>query len=254
MIEIKNLTKMYGTFTAVDQLSFSVGPSEVVGLIGPNGAGKTSTLRCIVGIQAPSKGTISVGGHDTVTDPVGAKRLLAFMADEPQLFEYLTVMEHLRLMARLYQVLDFDARAKALIQELQLTGKENALPTELSRGMKQKVAIACGLIHDPKALIFDEPLTGLDPLGIRHMKETIVARGRAGAAVIVSSHLLHMVEEICTRIVIIDRGVKVADGTLDELRARPELAAAGSNLEQIFLTATARDDQASNSQANGRGD
>jgi ABC-2 type transport system ATP-binding protein len=105
--------------------------------------------------------------------------------------------------------------------------------------MKQKVAIACGLLHDPEALLFDEPLTGLDPLGIRHMKETIVSRGRSGAAVIVSSHLLHLVEEICTRIVIIDHGVKVADGTLDELKARPELAAAGSTLEQIFLTATA---------------
>jgi ABC-2 type transport system ATP-binding protein len=165
------------------------------------------------------------------------------MADEPQLFEYLTVMEHLRLVARLYQVRDFEPRARALVQELQLAGKEEALPTELSRGMKQKVAIACGLIHDPSALIFDEPLTGLDPLGIRHMKETIVARGRAGAAIIVSSHLLHLVEEICTRIVIIDRGVKVVDGTLEELRAHPELAAAGSNLEQIFLTATAREDR-----------
>jgi ABC-2 type transport system ATP-binding protein len=106
--------------------------------------------------------------------------------------------------------------------------------------MKQKVAIACGLIHTPKALIFDEPLTGLDPLGIRHMKQTIVSRGQAGAAVIVSSHLLHLVEEICTRIVIIDRGVKVADGTLAELSARSDLAAAGSNLEQIFLNVTAR--------------
>jgi ABC-2 type transport system ATP-binding protein len=253
VIEVRDLTKQYGTFTAVDRLSFSVAPSEVVGLIGPNGAGKTSTLRCIVGIQAPSSGAISVGGHDTVKEPVAAKRLLAFMADEPQLFEYLTVMEHLRLMARLYEVRDFEPRAKALIQELQLTGKENALPAELSRGMKQKVAIACGLIHDPKALIFDEPLTGLDPLGIRHMKETIVARGRAGAAVIVSSHLLHLVEEICTRIVIIDRGVKLADGTLEELRARPELAAAGSNLEQIFLTATARDEQPANGGGAGNG-
>src|SRR5205814_5696667 len=112
-------------------------------------------------------------------------------------------------------------------KELQLSGKEEALPTELSRGMKQKVAIACGLLHDPPALLFDEPLTGLDPLGIRHMKETIVGRGRAGAAVIVSSHLLHLVEEICTRVVIINGGVKVADGTLAELRAQWASAEAG---------------------------
>jgi ABC-2 type transport system ATP-binding protein len=241
MIDINGLTKTYGEFKAVDNLSIHVGPGEVVGLIGPNGAGKTSTLRCIVGIQAPSAGSITVDGHDIVRESVPAKRQLAFMADEPQLFDYLTVMEHLRLTARLYEVADFPTRAAALIQELQLTGKEHALPAELSRGMKQKVAIACGLIHAPKALIFDEPLTGLDPLGIRHMKQTIVSRGHAGAAVIVSSHLLHLVEEICTRIVIIDRGVKVADGTLAELSARSDLAAAGSNLEQIFLTATARD-------------
>jgi ABC-2 type transport system ATP-binding protein len=241
VIHVQHLTKAYGAFKAVDDLSFTVAPGEVVGLIGPNGAGKTSTLRCIVGIHAPTSGAVTVGGDDIVTRPVDAKRRLAFMADEPQLFEYLTVMEHLRLTARLYRVGDVEGRAKSLLDELQLGGKEHALPGELSRGMKQKVAIACGLLHDPQALLFDEPLTGLDPLGIRHMKETIVSRGRRGGAVIVSSHLLHLVEEICTRIVIIDHGVKVADGTLEELKARPDLAAAGSSLEQIFLTATARE-------------
>ncbi len=216
MIDVQQLTKTYGAFKAVDRFSFRVNPGEVVGLIGPNGAGKTSTLRCIVGIQSPSAGVITVGGHDIVKAPVEAKRLLAFMADEPQLFEYLTVMEHLRLTGRLYRVRDVESRARHLLAELQLAGKEHALPAELSRGMKQKVAIACGLLHEPKALLFDEPLTGLDPLGIRHMNE-----------------------EICTRIVIIDHGVKVADATLAELKAHPELAAAGSSLEQIFLTATA---------------
>ena len=240
MIALSSLTKLYGEFRAVDALSFTVAPGEIVGLIGPNGAGKTSTLRCIAGIQAPSAGSITVCGHDIVREPVEAKRQIAFMADEPHLFEYLTVMEHLRLTARIYHARDFDARARALVEELELVGKENALPGELSRGMKQKVAIACGLLHDPHALLFDEPLTGLDPLGIRRMKQTIVAQGRAGATVIVSSHLLHMVEEICTRIVIIDRGVKVGDGTLTELSALAQTAGAGSNLEQIFLAVTAR--------------
>jgi len=136
-------------------------------------------------------------------------------------------------------VADVEQRAAALLDELQLTGRERMLPSELSRGMKQKVAIACGLLHDPRVLLFDEPLTGLDPLGIRHMKSTIVARGRAGAAVIVSSHLLHLVEEICTRILIIHRGAKVADGTLAELSARAQTAGVGSMLEQIFLDITA---------------
>jgi ABC-2 type transport system ATP-binding protein len=238
MIAVTNLTKNYGDLRAVTDLSFQVAPGEVVGLIGPNGAGKTTTLKCIVGIQRPSAGRVTIDGHDVVTSPVEAKRRLAFMADEPQLFEYLTVMEHLRLTARIYGVTDVEPRAAALITELQLEGKEQALPTELSRGMKQKVAIACGLLHEPAALLFDEPLTGLDPLGIRHMKATIVARGRQGAAVIVSSHLLHLVEEICTRVVIIARGVKAADGTLAELREQAALAGTGSNLEQIFIAVT----------------
>ncbi len=241
MIAVTDLSKTYGAFTAVDHLSFVVGPGEVVGLIGPNGAGKTSTLRCLAGIHAPSAGTVAIGGHDIVKAPVAAKRQLAFMADEPQLFEYLTVMEHLRLTGRIYQVPDTEARARALLDELQLAGKEAALPSELSRGMKQKVTIACGLLHAPAALVFDEPLTGLDPLGIRQMKETIVARGHAGAAVILSSHLLHLVEEICTRIIILDRGVKRADGTLAELQAQAEMAGAGSTLEQLFLKVTSRE-------------
>jgi ABC-2 type transport system ATP-binding protein len=244
MIDVSHLTKLYGDVKAVSDFSFRVEPGEIVGLIGPNGAGKTSTLRCIVGIQKPSSGTISIGGHDIVGDPVEAKRRLAFMADEPHLFEYLTVAEHLRLTARIYRVRDFEPRAQALLEELELTGKANMLPGELSRGMKQKVAIACGLLHDPAALLFDEPLTGLDPLGIRRMRETIVARGRNGGAVIVSSHMLHMVEEICTRVVIIDRGVKMADGTLAELSAQAMVAGAGSNLEQIFLKVTSREEAA----------
>jgi ABC-2 type transport system ATP-binding protein len=238
VIDVSHLTKTYGDLKAVNDLSFQVQPGEIVGLIGPNGAGKTSTLRCLVGIQRPTSGHVSIGGHDIVKSPVDAKRHLAFMADEPHLFEYLTVLEHLRLTARIYQVREVEAKAKALLDELELTDKANALPGELSRGMKQKVAIACGLLHDPAALLFDEPLTGLDPLGIRRMRQTIVARGRNGGAVIVSSHLLQLVEEICTRIVIINRGVKVADGTMAELVAQAR-GAAGSNLEQIFLSVTA---------------
>jgi ABC-2 type transport system ATP-binding protein len=165
------------------------------------------------------------------------------MPDEPHLFEYLTVEEHLRLVARLYQVEDFDRRARTLLEELELTGKERALPGELSRGMRQKTVIACGLIRNASTLLFDEPLTGLDPVGIHRMRETIVARAKAGASILVSSHLLHLVEEICTRVVIMDRGRKLADGTVAELAARVDVAAAGSNLEDIFLRVTARDSE-----------
>jgi len=163
------------------------------------------------------------------------------MPDEPHLFEYLTVEEHLRLIARLYTVDDFDRRARDLLVELELTGKQRSLPGELSRGMRQKVVIACGLIRQASTLLFDEPLTGLDPVGIRRMRQTIVARAQAGACVLVSSHLLHLVEEICTRIIIMDHGRKVADGTVAELASRADLAAHGSNLEQIFMRVTGHD-------------
>jgi ABC-2 type transport system ATP-binding protein len=240
-LAVSHLRRAYGSFTAVDDLTFQVGPGEIVGLIGPNGAGKTTTLRSLAGILRPTSGQVSIDGHDIVTDALEAKRRLAFMPDEPHLFEYLTVAEHLRLVARLYGVDDFDPRAAALVEELELRGKEASLPGELSRGMRQKVVIACGLVRNATTLLFDEPLTGLDPMGIRRMRETIASRARAGAAVLLSSHLLHLVEEVCTRVIIMAGGRKIADGTFAELASRADLAAAGSKLEQIFLRVTGHD-------------
>ena len=240
-IAVERYKRVYGSFTAVDDLTFAVAPGEIVGLIGPNGAGKTTTLRSLAGILRPTSGRIRIDGHDIVDDPLEAKRRLAFMPDEPHLFEYLTVEEHLRLTARLYSVRDIDARAKPLLEELELDGKEKLLPGELSRGMRQKVVIACGLVRDATTLLFDEPLTGLDPFGIRRMRQTIVARGRNGAAILLSSHLLHLVEEICTRVIIMNEGRIIADGTFAELASRADLATAGSNLEQIFMRVTGRE-------------
>jgi ABC-2 type transport system ATP-binding protein len=240
-ISVEHFTRAYGDLTAVDDLSFEVGAGEIVGLIGPNGAGKTTTLRALAGILRPTAGHLAIDGHDLSADALEAKRRLAFMPDEPHLFEYLTVEEHLRLVARLYHVDDFDRRLRALIEELQLTGKEQSLPGELSRGMRQKVIIASGLVRNATTLLFDEPLTGLDPIGIRRMRNTIVSRAREGAAILLSSHLLHLVEEVCSRVIIMDRGRKVADGTFEELASRHDLVAAGSSLEQIFLRVTGHD-------------
>ena len=236
-----------GSFIAVDDLSFAVASGEIVGLIGPNGAGKTTTLRSLAGILRPTSGRVRIDGHDLVDDPLEARRRLAFMPDEPHLFEYLTVEEHLRLVARLYGVDDFDRRANVLLDELELKGKERSLPGELSRGMRQKVVIACGLVRSATTLLFDEPLTGLDPIGIRRMRNTIVARARDGAAILLSSHLLHLVEEVCSRVIIMDRGRKIADGTFAELASRADLATAGSSLEQIFLRVTGHDTSAGQS-------
>jgi ABC-2 type transport system ATP-binding protein len=238
VIEVEQYSKLYGDFRAVHDLSFSVAPGDVLGLVGPNGAGKTSTLRALAGILQPSSGTIRINGVDLQQEPVRAKRQLAFIPDEPQLFEYLTVTEHLHFMGRLYGVQNAEARIEPLLHELELDGKRQALPAELSRGMKQKLAIACGLLHDPAALMLDEPLTGLDPVGIRRMKVTIADRARAGTAVILSSHLLHLVEELCTRLLVIRKGERVAYGTVAEIvAARPELE--GHSLEDLFLALTA---------------
>jgi ABC-2 type transport system ATP-binding protein len=240
VLEVSGLGKSYGGLSAVVDLSFQVARGEVLGLVGPNGAGKTSTLRCLGGILPPTKGSIRVAGHDLARDPVAAKRALAFLPDEPKLFEYLTVREHMNLVARLYGVADWASRAGALLAELELDGKADALPGELSRGMKQKLTIACGFLHDPALVLLDEPLTGLDPLGIRKMKASLRARAQNGAAIVLSSHLLPLVEELCHRVLVIVGGRAVALGTLDEIRAR--LGAGGgeaANLEELFIRITA---------------
>jgi ABC-2 type transport system ATP-binding protein len=240
-IVVERLRRIYGDVIAVHDLSFTVERGEIVGLIGPNGAGKTTTLRALAGILRPSDGRVLIDGHDIVGEPIPAKCALAFMPDEPHLFEYMSVEEHLRLIARLYGINDIDARARSLLEELELTGREKRLPGELSRGMRQKVVIACGLVRRAPVLLFDEPLTGLDPLGIRRMRETITRRAADGAAILLSSHLLPLVQEVCSRVIIMDRGQKVADGTVAELAARVDMAAAGSSLEHIFLRVTGHD-------------
>jgi ABC-2 type transport system ATP-binding protein len=241
VIEVEGLQKLYGDFPAVQGLSFRIGPGEVLGLVGPNGAGKTTTIRSLAGIIIPSGGRIRIAGRDLTEDPVGAKAQLAFIPDEPHLFEYRTVEEHLRFIGRLYGVTDVGARIPGLLAELDLSEKRSSLPGELSRGMKQKLAIACGLLHEPKALLLDEPLTGLDPVGIRRMKATIMRRAAAGSSVILSSHLLHLVEEICTRLLVLQHGRVVAFGTMAEIIAsRPGLRT--RTLEDVFLTLIGQDE------------
>jgi len=237
MLSVTGLGKQYGDLRAVDGLTFTVGPGEVLGLVGPNGAGKTTTLRCLSGVVPPTSGRVVVAGHDLARSPVEAKRQLAFLPDEPRLFDYLTVREHLALVARLYDAGPWEARGRALLEELELTGKEDALPGELSRGMKQKLTIACGFIHDPRLIVLDEPLTGLDPLAIRKMKQSLKARAAAGAAVVLSSHLLPLVEELCHRVLVLAGGRMVAHGTVEEIRAA--LAGqAGDSLEDLFIRIT----------------
>jgi len=243
MIEVDSLTKLYGDFVAVDGLSFSVQSGEVMGLVGPNGAGKTTTLRCLAGIIPPTRGSIRICGHDLVDDPIAAKKNLAWFTDEPRLFEYLTVEQHLAFTARVYQVGDYKAAAERLLQELELSDKRTCIPSQLSRGMKQKLVIACGLLHDPRVIYFDEPLTGLDPIGIRRMKDSILNRARQGSAIIISSHLLHLVQEICSHILILKTGRKINFGTIQEMARQYSDEAGDANLEAVFFRATGEGDK-----------
>src|SRR5215218_5555582 len=238
MIEVDALTKLYGDFPAVRELSFTVQPGEVLGLVGPNGAGKTTTLRCLAGIIPASSGTVRIAGRDIAQEPVAAKRALAFFPDEPRLFDYLTVRQHLNFVARIYGVAHHETLAQPLLDEFEIADKADQLPGELSRGMKQKLAIACGLLHSPKVMFFDEPLTGLDPLGIRRMKNSIIKRARDGATIVLSSHLLHLLEEVCTHVLILKKGEKIADGTLSDVAARFSNGEPNVNLEEVFIRAT----------------
>lgn len=243
MIRIRELMKAYDGQRAVDGLSVSVDAGEILGLVGPNGAGKTTTLRCLCGIIPATSGEISIHGHDLLEEPVEARRHLAFVPDEPRLFEYLTALDHMALFGRLYDVRDADRRAETLLRENELWERRHAFPGELSRGMKQKLIIACAMLHSPRALVFDEPLTGLDPAAMRRMKGTIRRTAEEGAAVIVSSHMLHLVEEISDRILVIQSGKKVLEGSLAEIRTELPDLREDADLEEIFLRATGLDQQ-----------
>ena len=241
MIRIEALVKVYDGFRAVDGLSLEVGTGQILGLVGPNGAGKTTTLRCLAGIIPPTSGRVTIAGFDLQTHPLEARKRLAFVPDEPHLFDHLTALDHLTLFSRLYGVADGPARAEALLEEAGLRDQRLSFPSELSRGMKQKLVVACALLHRPEVLVLDEPLTGLDPAAMRRMKRTVRDTATAGAAVIVSSHMLQLVEEVCDRILIVNRGKKVLIGTLDEIRLQFPDVDADADLETLFMRATGAD-------------
>ena len=238
MIVVDDFHKAYGRTLAVAGLTFSLEAGDVLGLIGPNGAGKTTTLRALSGIIASGQGRIEIAGHDITRDTLAAKRKLAYIPDDPQLFPDLTVEEHLAFAASAYGVQDADARAEHLLQQFDLSAKRKSLARDLSRGMRQKLAICCAYIHDPEAIFFDEPLTGLDPLGIRNLKKSMLARAAAGAVVIVSSHLLAMVEDICTHVLILKQGEQRFFGLVDDLREAYGTVDTDTSLESIFFLAT----------------
>jgi len=238
LIQVTDFYKVYRQTVAVDGLTFDVQPGQILGLLGPNGAGKTTTMRAITGIIPPTRGQLAVGGHDVTTDSLAAKRLLAYVPDDPKLFDALTVWEHLEFIASAYRVKNFEPAATALLDQFELIPKRDALAQELSRGMRQKVAICCAYLHQPRAILFDEPLTGLDPHGIRTMKASVRDRAAQGAAVIVSSHLLALVEDLCTHLLILHHGRRLFFGPVAQARLAFDPAAGDASLEEVFFRAT----------------
>ena len=238
MIEVLDFHKSYGDTVAVDGLTFTAGPGQILGLLGPNGAGKTTTMRAIAGIIPPTRGQLRVAGFDVVQRAVDAKRNLAYVPDDPKLFEALTIAEHLRFVAAAYDVRDWESRAQPLLEQFELADKTEKLAQELSRGMRQKVAICCAYLHDPRAILVDEPLTGLDPRGIRTMKQSLHDRASSGAAVVVSSHLLALVEDLCTHLLILHHGRRLFVGPIEEARAAFASIDADQSLENVFFRAT----------------
>ena len=234
---VAGLTKSYEGRLAVSGLSFEVAPGSILGLVGPNGAGKTTTLRSVAGVLPVREGRVAVCGHDIEREPTEAKRRLCWVPDDPQPFDTLTVGEHLEFTAALYGLGDWRARADELLTRFELADRRDALGGELSRGMRQKLAFCQAWLHRPAVVLMDEPLTGLDPRGIRSAKAELKELARTGTAIVLSSHLLELIEELAARLLILDRGTKVFEGTLSEARAT---LAAGEDrsLEEIFLAVT----------------
>jgi len=237
-IVVEDYHKIYGDTVAVAGLSFTVAAGDILGLAGPNGAGKTTTLRALAGILTPTRGRLLIAGHDLAREPVQAKAALAFVPDEPRLFDHLTVWEHIRFMAAVYGVKDWREQGNTLLNLFELEPKRDSLTAELSRGMRQKVAICCAYLHRPRAILFDEPLTGLDPRGIRTIRQSIREQAAQGAAIIVSSHLLSLVEDLCTSVLIMAHGKQLLHGKLAELRQQINVSGEAESLEEMFFRLT----------------
>jgi ABC-2 type transport system ATP-binding protein len=236
-LEIRALVKSFGGRVAVDHLDLTIPRGEFHALLGPNGAGKTTTLRMVAGLAQPDAGAVRILGHDVALDPRTAKSLLAFLPDEPMLYDKLKPLEYLEFVAGLWGIDAGVARARAdeLLATLQLDTRAGERIEGFSRGMRQKLALAGALIHEPRLMILDEPLTGLDAAAARQVKDMLLARVKAGCTVVLTTHILEIAERLAERISIISRGRIVAQGTMAELRAG---AGRGETLEDIFLELT----------------
>ena len=238
MIELKNLTKRYGHLVAVNRLNLSIARGEIFGFIGPNGAGKTTTLRMMGGILAPSEGSVIIGGMDMAVEPERVKKSIGFIPDRPFVYEKLTGKEFLRFTADLFGIKDaaFQEKSDKILKQFALEDWADELIESYSHGMKQRLIMSAAILHDPEAIIVDEPMVGLDPAGVRMIKRLFRDLAREGTTLFMSTHTLALAEDVCDRIGIIHKGVLIAIGTVEELRRSAQVRE--GDLEKVFLILT----------------
>ena len=238
MIQLINLSKHYGKLAAVDQLSLTVPAGEIFGFLGPNGAGKTTTIRVMMGILKATSGQVLLDGHDVVIDAQKAKAIAGFIPDRPFIYEKLSGREFLEFVGKLHRMESgrLSQRSAELLDHLELSAWQDELVESYSHGMKQRLVVCAALIHEPRILIVDEPMVGMDPRGARTLKDLFRALAKSGTTIFLSTHSIGVAEEICHRIGIIQKGRLIAYGTMAELQRQ----AAGNhgNLESVFLELT----------------
>jgi ABC-2 type transport system ATP-binding protein len=242
VLETENLRKAFGRIQAVAGISIAVGAGEIVGLLGPNGSGKSTTMKMIIGVLKPDSGKVEVLGQSVDADPIRTKRLVGYVPETPQLYEFLTGVEYLDFVAEMFE-LPPEVRKERIEQflgALQLEGHENEMISGYSQGMRQKIAITGALIHHPRLLVLDEPLNGLDPRSAKIVKVLVRSLAREGVGVIFSTHVLEIAEAICDRVEIMYNGTILAEGTVSDLRQKAGMP--GSTLEEVFLKITGTDD------------
>ena len=238
MIELKNLTKRFVNIVAVDRLTLSVTEGEIFGFIGPNGAGKTTTLRMMGGILAPTEGSVIIDGIDMTEEPEKAKRRIGFIPDRPYLYEKLTGMEFLRFTADLYGIGEgeFNEKSEKILKQFSLDHWSDELIESYSHGMKQRLIISAAILHDPKVIVVDEPMVGLDPAGTRMVKSLFRNLAQGGTTLFMSTHTLGIAQDVCDRIGIIHKGSLIATGTIEELMLRAQVKE--GDLEEVFMILT----------------
>ncbi len=240
-------TKKTGDLVAVSGLDLQVAPGEFYGFLGPNGAGKSTTIKMLTGLLRPTSGQIIIAGHDLAVDPLGVKRVIGVLPEDLNLYERLSAPEFLRFAAQMYGLAREDAqrRTDELLNVMELADAGDKMIVDFSMGMKKKIALAGAMIHEPRVLFLDEPFNGIDTLSSRKIRDVLRQRTQAGTTIFFSSHVLEVVEKLCTRVAIIAKGRLVGEGTMDELRAQTH----DSSLEDIFVHLVAGQDEDSHAQA-----